>query len=75
MSRELPEEPGQGPVSRHLQAAMEYRFLDQTLQQLCECLRSWEGERKLESLVMDNSIWGDQPVWERQGHPFCLSVC
>lgn len=58
MSRKLPEEPGQGPVSRHLQAAMEYRFLDQTLQQLCECLRSWEGERKLESLVMDNSIWG-----------------
>lgn len=47
---------------------MEYGFLDQTLQQLRECLRSWEGERKLEFLVIDNSIWGDQPVWERQGH-------
>lgn len=61
---------------------MEYGFLDQTLQQLCQGLRAWEVEalrscflleRKLVPLVMDNGIWGDQPVWKMQGHRLSAS--
>lgn len=58
-------------------------ILAQTLQQLCECLRTWEGEARqscfllegtLEPPVMDKGIWGDQPVWERQGLGLSASV-
>lgn len=30
-------------------------------------------ERKLEPLVMDNNIWEDQRVWERQSHSLSAS--
>lgn len=58
---------------------LEYGFLDQTLQQLCEGLRTWEGkalescfllERKLEPLVMDNSIWGSARVGNAEPQAF-----